>query len=377
MMTYEDYMKLFIDSYTDKMNGIQSNDKNYFGYNCVYAPEEILHAAGFTPIRLFPSCDRMEYHDSCLHPRSCEFARNLHENFESGIFDYLKGILFVQCCDSLRAIYELLSNKKENIFFINIPLEVTNLSDHFQSNGLDFFSGELILFKNSLEKHYKIEISDESIKNSVSIYEENHSLLKEITKLWKDGAISARDYFHIQRSGLCMRKEDHNLYLLDFISWMEKEKAPNNHLDKSGKPVMLVGGINGNYKWIEYLDKLGAKIVAYDICEIIRNDNDSIHRDDNLYKQLVLSNATKNCPMKIDIKNRFDIVYKKYIESGAKGIIFLIFQYCDPKHLDYATIKVNLIKYEIPTLLINTSVLFLESGQLTTRIEAFLEMIGS
>jgi benzoyl-CoA reductase/2-hydroxyglutaryl-CoA dehydratase subunit BcrC/BadD/HgdB len=63
-------------------------------------------------------------------------------------------------------------------------------------------------------------------------------------------------------------------------------------------------------------------------------------------------------------------------KSGARGIIFLLYKYCEAHYFDYPDLKVALESKGIPCLLLDVEDPSYSLGQLKTRIQAFVEMLS-
>ena len=348
---------------------------NYFGYHCVFTPEEILHAAGFTPLRLFPVRVNEGYKEGCFHVKSCEFARKLFENFQEGAFDFLKGALFTQCCDSLKAVYDLLPRQGEWIFYVNTPISMgSKLANKGTLPDLQFFADEFRRLVDKISKVYDIHIASKEIKSSILIYQKSRDLLSQLESIYRKGKISTSDYFVVVKAGYCVRKEKYNQLLIELIAILTEQNQ--NSSQKEGAPVLLVGGINANYNgWVEYLASMGARVVGEDLCGFSRSNLLQQQNYVDPFLQLSVESHEKFCPIKLSYQSRLDNIVNLYNETGARGIIFMIFQYCDVQQLDYAEIKQQLIQRKIPVLLINPTLSSQRTAQIETRLEAFLEMI--
>lgn len=380
MSTYQEALSQF-PSLMDfrKVDGVSGKkEDNYFGYHCVFTPEEIIHAAGFIPVRMFPTSDSDSYDGKCFHARSCDLARKLLENYSDGKFDYLDGSVFTHCCDTLRAVYETLTLKKENVFYVDTPLSMNSSYEDQETKEADvnYFANQFKQFSKTLLDTYGVEVTDTALRRSLDIYRENRKLMRSLEERYFNGHISTADYFVALRAGYCMRKEAHSVLLKQLLDALETESA-NEKSRLAGKAkVLLAGGINANYgPWVEYLERLGVAVVSDDLCEFARYQMDNEQDDDDPYRQLVLEGLEKYCPVKVNIDDRFEKLHKKYLNSGAEGIIFMIYQYCDVQQIDYSEMKDNFIEHGIPTLVLSPTVHFKESGQIDTRVEAFVEMI--
>lgn len=356
-----------------------NQERKYFGYHCIFTPEEIIHATGFTPLRLFPLCEKKTYDCHCFHSRSCEFAKGILDNIQDGSFDFLHGMVFTQCCDALRSVYETVALDRSDVFFVNTPLTAGGMINKLKEElDVDFFMQEFYKFGEALADTYNVSVSKEALFDSIKIYQRNRSLLFTLEMLYKRGLLTTQDYFQVLRTGSCIRKEDHNLLLEKLISSLEKIKTLKK--GSNGMPVLLVGGINANYgHWVEYFHDLGITIVSDDLCSFYRSFNHTENPVSSVdpYRFLVTESFQKRCPIKIDPNGFFNDLYRRYIACKAKGIIFMLFQYCDIQQLHYTELKLNLDKLNIPTLVLNPSIDSQHSAQIETRLEAFVEMVSN
>jgi benzoyl-CoA reductase subunit C len=63
-------------------------------------------------------------------------------------------------------------------------------------------------------------------------------------------------------------------------------------------------------------------------------------------------------------------------KSGAKGVIFLLYKYCESHFFDYPDLKQALELKGIPTLLLEVEDPSYSIGQLKIRVQAFMEMLS-
>lgn len=74
---------------------------------CSYTPEEILHAAGFTPVRLMGSVRTLTHADAHLQAYCCSLARTDLDMALAGDLDFLEGAVFVQTCDTMMRLSDI------------------------------------------------------------------------------------------------------------------------------------------------------------------------------------------------------------------------------------------------------------------------------
>jgi benzoyl-CoA reductase/2-hydroxyglutaryl-CoA dehydratase subunit BcrC/BadD/HgdB len=83
-----------------------------------------------------------------------------------------------------------------------------------------------------------------------------------------------------------------------------------------------------------------------------------------------------NCACFSPNQSRIDDVLRLASEYAADGIINYSLQFCAPYQIEATSVERAVNEAQIPFLRIDTDYSMEDSGQLSTRIEAFLEMIG-
>ncbi len=114
------------------------------GYNCKYAPVEILAGFGEKCELINNEASNFDYASSKLHPNMCSHAKAMLEEIHNGNYNEL---LFMNCCDSSRRIFDSL--KEENIGF-SYCIDLPSCSSHC---AVEKFRDDLSDFITSYEKY--------------------------------------------------------------------------------------------------------------------------------------------------------------------------------------------------------------------------------
>ena len=134
---------------------ISENEKK-IGWLCTYTPEEIIHAAGFQPVRLSGKGNPIKSADACLHNNLCPFVRSVLDDVlddSSGKFD---GIIFVNSCDAIRRLYDAWQTfiKADFTYILDPPKSI-------HSSSITHYADQLRCLVQSLEQHYGVTITAE------------------------------------------------------------------------------------------------------------------------------------------------------------------------------------------------------------------------
>ncbi len=89
------------------------------GYNCKYAPVEILAGFGEACELLGGEAGNFDYAAARLHPNMCSHAKAMLEHIHAGAY---QNLLFVNCCDSSRRVADCAKNEKVNFLYsLDLP----------------------------------------------------------------------------------------------------------------------------------------------------------------------------------------------------------------------------------------------------------------
>jgi benzoyl-CoA reductase/2-hydroxyglutaryl-CoA dehydratase subunit BcrC/BadD/HgdB len=173
----------------------------------------------------------------------------------------------------------------------------------------------------------------------------------------------------------------HGEYLFpdDFIPELEAFLSQNKGQGMKGQaPVILSGVLPNPPEILTLLDDLGVRVAHDDFLigsrRLLVPANDLDDPFENLTESYF---AMPPCSTKgSSIAERAEYLFRLVEATGAKGVIFNVVKFCEPEWFDIPNLKEELKKRGISTLSLDTELNQGLSGQMVTRVEAFVEMIG-
>lgn len=340
-----------------------------FGYMCIYVPQEILHAAGFLPVRIMGSREPQDVAESHIHPMFCPFCRDVLAQGLLGRYDYLDGMAMAQTCLHIHQAFNVWQMNRPLPF--SYTLSVPSLCSY---KGEEFFTAELVEFKESVEKHLGFVIKPEALRHSMEVYHTNRSLLKKINELRKKDRppISGTQAMQISMAGLFMDKEEHNKLLADLYEDI-KDKSSG-----TGEEVRLImlGSENDDIDFVRLVEEHGARIVIDDLCTGSRNYwHNTTLKGDPLVDLAAYYVNMPPCSIKnIGDRPGFKHTMELAKEYKVQGVIYAIQKFCDTYQFDFPAIEALFKEAGLPILHVEFD-LTLPVGQIKNRLEAFLEML--
>jgi benzoyl-CoA reductase/2-hydroxyglutaryl-CoA dehydratase subunit BcrC/BadD/HgdB len=345
-------------------------------------PEELLDAAGFIPLRMIfaGDDDLMNKSHDYLPPSTCSFAQSCIGLFALkpspySFLDLVDYFLVSNHCVSDICASEIICK------YYFIP-RLNFYASYTQSdNAIKYFKLELLELKKELELISEIEIKDEDIIESIKKYNRFKKLLSDFNALNVKGTIKLSTF------------QKAILYGPTFIPELEKiietHKDTSNNLSDNTKNLVFTGCsiFIGDYL-NDLIEDGGGNILFFDtwvghnyfsqiISEAILNSN---MEPLDILTERYKNNIYSDHPVPNSFDNKITLI-KDYIQkykqdSGKKiGVINHIIKFCDHINMYQSYLKKLLREDGIQVLNLERDYSRANRGQLTTRIEAFLEML--
>lgn len=354
----------------------ETKGRKLIGIAPMHFPEELVHAAGMIPFVLQESDEPITDGYSYIYPNNCGITRNMIDMAFKGQLDFLDGLIYVDMCIQPRNAHVILHR--------NFPGKYIKLCqttcDFTKSWALEDVLSEFGIIKAELENMAGRAIDDQSLKESILIYNKNRSLLKKIYTLRRanPGILGARDLRSIVMSSMLMLKEDNNKLLEEIIGEMEQEK---HAAGDEGIRLFLSGHFCQSPKVdiLDIIESAGGVIVDDDLftgaryftIEVNINGLSPLEALGKRYLDISLP-----CPTRYHPENLWEqYVKEKAISNNVQGVIILQPKFCEPQMSFYPYIKETLETAGIPHLLLETEHEVTSLEGYKTRIQAFLEML--
>ena len=345
-------------------------------------PEEILDAADIFSLRLmFGGNDElMNISHDFLPPSTCAFTQSMIGLFSLKPSQYKFLDLIDYFIVSNHCVSDICGSEIITKYF-NIP-RLNFYSPYSKNeNSLKYFKLELLDFKEQIEMIMGKEITDEKLLESIKRYNNFKLKLLELNSLNVSGSKK------LQMIQIAMLYGPNSIEKIsEFIEQNKQNQQKLNNL----KNVILTGcSIFLNDSLIELIEEAGGNVVFFDTW--IGNhyysqifDNETLNSISNPYDLLVerfkrnkLSDHSIPNFLEYKVNQILEInnIYKE--KKGQElGVINHIIKFCDHFSILSTYFKEKLQKKGIQVLNLERDYSRANRGQLSTRIEAFLEMMN-
>lgn len=357
---------------TEAILALKSREKKVFGWLCTYVPEEIIHAAGILPVRITGHAQETELDDgnAYLYINNCSFSRSCLQMGLRSEYDYLDGIVAGSTCDGARRLFDLWQ------YYIGVPFHhILTVPRKYTERAHSLYYEQVLNFKDHLEKHLNIFITDEALLKSILIYNDTRALLKQLSQLRKleKPPINGAETMEVLNASQRMPKEQFNEYLYILLN----ELATSGNGYESRSRLMITGSVLNNPEFIRSVEDLGGLVVTDELCTSTRYWSDPVILDEHSPLEAISRRYLNNfpCARMVPSNERFDRILQLVNDYKVDGVISQIIRYCVPYAHDLPLLTERLKQAGIPTLALDVEYGTSGSGQISTRVQAFLEML--
>lgn len=344
------------------------------GFMCTYVPEEILYAAGVLPIRISGDSRELELEraNSYLYVNNCSMIRSCLELALQGQYDGLDGLVAGYTCDGARRLYDVWKRYLP-LSFMEILLVPRKSTDE----ALELYREELVKLRQKLEKFMGIKISEEALRGAIQKLNNTRELLHRLYDLRKSDPplISGAESLEVLNASTRMDKEHFNRLLEKLLGEVEQRRY--NTLEKRPR-LMISGSMLNNPDFIRVIEEMGAWVVADELCTGTRSFWDLV--DPSLEPIEGIARRYLNnfpCARMDPPEVRFHQITQMIQEFRVQGVVSQIIRYCAPYEHDQPFLA-RYIEQEtgVPVLSLDVEYGQEGTGQVKTRVQAFLEMLA-
>ena len=383
------YLTWFEDLLQDANNELilqaKSEGKKCVAYVCENTPEPLMNLEGVFSARLrAPRTNSMEMATYYLTSFLCEYSRALLERAMEGGYNFADCLIAPDGCTMINRAAEnmellhTMDEGKENFFYEN--MEIPMKSD---DNGLNLY---VLQCKNHILKplaeKFGIDCSDQAIRKAVEEHNRICALIRAIGEFRKGERPTITGY---EFSVITLATYAAPKYLI--IDRLEetleelKTREPDAKNDFRAR-VLIVGSEVDDPEFIKLVEGTGAFVCADRFCygSFPGRDLITLTDDEDALTQICRQYMERGqCPRYMNqakILGRRAYVDQLAKEYGADGIIYEQIKFCDPWAYERMVgSHVLHDDYGYPVLSIDRPYSTSGTGQLRTRIQAFIESI--
>jgi benzoyl-CoA reductase/2-hydroxyglutaryl-CoA dehydratase subunit BcrC/BadD/HgdB len=333
-------------------------------------PREILWALDILPVEIWDPPLQPHSSGAHLQPYICSVARMGLELLLQGQGNALDLLLFPHTCDSLQnlasVVRDYIGFDKPCYFFYQPKAPHGAAARKYYEDRLRALAGQLAKPFGPLDHERLVASVDQGQRIS--------ALLATLYEKRTRGrlAASATEFYRLIRSGEYLHPDDFAPALEAFLSATGDAAAPGHEAT-----VVLSGILPHPPELLSLLDTLGVRVGHDDLLSCGRRLLVPPSRLTDPFAALTEQwlglppCSTRNSPL----AERRKHLLEQIVQSGASGVIFNMVKFCETEFFDVPALADALRENGIHSLVLESELNDGLSGQLTTRVEAFVEIL--
>ncbi|MDD3591058.1 MAG: 2-hydroxyacyl-CoA dehydratase family protein [Sulfurovum sp.] len=377
--TMEYFYQRFEDVYCHQKS--LHDDKLKVGTMCIQIPSEIIYALDAVPIRLcngFYTDD--EIGSDLLPQKACPLVKATVGHFASGNFsDKPHFVYSPTTCDQKTKAGATIEGFGYEVIDVDFPrVKESEISR-------EYFRRSIREFTLDLEKKTGKRLTKKKLRETISkigyaqgLYHKLCAYRKE-----KDVPISGNDMFLVTNAFFFDRIDSWIHAVEELLEECEKRKENHVSINARVSPRIVYTGsppIFPNYKIPMLIEQSDAVIVADETCSSNRMFNDRVAVDEWFVNDMLDSMADKylkacTCPIFTKNDDRIRRIIDLVKTYSADGVVYQAFAGCTVYELEQRSVLEAMEKAGIPILYLESDYSPSQGGQLSTRVEAFIESL--
>ena len=359
----------------------QEAGRKIIGSFCVFVPEELVLAAGCTSVGLCAGADFAQEEVEKVLPRNtCSLIKSFF-GFKLGkVCPYMEVsdlIVGENTCDGKKKSFEIFSQMVPNFFQMDLPQNKAPMARKLLKHEYEAFIAKL-------EEMTGKRIGLEDLKQGIATVNAKRNALARLSKLRtaNPSPISGLDALLINQIAFLdnpVRFTGKVNALCDELELLVKE---NKGAKVENAPRVVISGCPmaiPNWKVPAVIEATGAVIVGEESCigeRGQRNKTDaSAETIDGLIDAVVDRYFKIDCAVFTPNQERVEHIKEMAKNTNADGVIHYGLQFCQPYIMESFSVEKTLEKDGVSVLRLETDYSQEDMGQLSTRVEAFVEII--
>ncbi|GFN22856.1 3-hydroxyacyl-ACP dehydratase [Thermanaeromonas sp. C210] len=349
------------------------------GTFCVFVPEELIFAVGGVSVGLCGGAQFTVPAGERILPRNlCPLIKSLVGFKLERICPYFQTVDFLigeTTCDGKKKTWEILNEY--------VPTYVMELPQRKEEADLALWEGEIWRLKEEIERRSGRTVDKDKLAAGIKVANSRREALKRLYKARQADPvpISGKDALLISQLAFFDEPERFAARLKELCEELEGRVARGEGVAPKGAPRIVVAGTPmpiPYWKLHHVVESAGAVIVAEETCTGTRYFAGHVEEGGTLedqVKALARRVLDINCACFTPNTGRVEDIITLAREWRADGVIYYTLQFCQTYALEARRVERALKEEGIPVLTLESDYSEEDTGQIKTRVEAFLEML--
>jgi len=357
----------------------KENGGKLAGCLCSYTPQELLDAGGIAAVGLCgTSNETIPDAETVLPKNLCPLIKGTYgfALTQKCPYTYFSDIIIGETtCDGKKKMYELLNDLKET-YVMQLP------QGQGRPYAKDIWYEEVKLLKEKLEEKFDVTITDEDLRNAVKRRNELRKAVLDMYRLQENvppAMYGTEMMLELQKGTFTFDLEQQTSNVKALVERVKTAyEAGERPVPKSAKRILITGCPTGGViqKIGMVVEHNGGVIVCLDDCSGERTRSKLIDENaDDILRAISDTYLSINCSVMTTNEGRLENTKKMIEKYKVDGVIEVVLQACHTFNVESYKTREMVEELGVPYLKLETDYSTADSGQIETRIAAFIEIL--
>jgi benzoyl-CoA reductase/2-hydroxyglutaryl-CoA dehydratase subunit BcrC/BadD/HgdB len=375
-MTYFDSV---IPNASAAIKSVRDQGKKFVGFYCVFAPQELIVAAGAVPVTLCATKEEPIADGEKYLPRNfCPLIKSSYGfaiTEKCAFFNNSEFIIGETTCDGKKKMFELMEKFKPMVV-LEVPQSAKGETQK------QYWRSEVARCKQEIEKRLGVTITDEKMKAAIKELNEQRALMRELAlqNTANPAPLSGMDLLKVMWArNFTFDRAAFNQQLKDLIAEIKTMKATGKGAAPATAKRIIVTGVPtgvGAEKVIKIIEESGAAVIYIENCAGMKQYLHDVETSNSPLNAIADKYLATPCSCMSPNTGRLELLAELAKEYHADGVVDITWVGCHTYNVESRVLKEYLAKHgNVPLIQIETDYSQGDNAQIKTRVEAFLEMI--
>ncbi len=340
----------------------------------VWAPAEIIHAAGMLPLALLGGGTSVEltHADARFQSFVCSVAKSSLELGFQGIVKGVDGFVFSNICDVARNLSAIWKRNFPDAFveYLHLPQNSTSPSVP------TYTANEFRRLAAAFEQAFGLRVTEPALAKSIETYNTLRARIRALYafRIAEPQRLLTTELYVALRAATCVPPEESIAWLDALLEGLPRRDArPRDRLR-----VVVEGAFceQPPIGLLEVLEEAGCYVVEDDLLlgwrwftSDVATDGDPFDRLGAAYVNQAVPSSTRHEGR----EHRSVGLIEKVRRSKAQAVIFMPAKFCEPALFDYVLMKQGLERASIPHMIVEFEEKMWTFERTRNEIETFVE----
>jgi benzoyl-CoA reductase subunit C len=340
----------------------------------VWAPAELIHAAGMLPLSLLGGGTSVEltHADARFQSFVCSIAKSTLELGFQGLVKGVDGFVFSNICDVARNLSSIYQRNFPDVFveYLHLPQNSTSPA------VAGYAAAELRRLGTRFEEAFGLPVTAAALAKSIETYNELRARIRALyaLRIAQPQQLSTTELYVVLRAATVSPPEESVAWLDELLDALpRREGRPRDRLR-----VVVEGAFceQPPLGLLEVLEEAGCYVVEDDLLLGWRWFTSDVLPGGDPFERLAAAYVNQAVPSSTrheSRQHRSEGLIEKVRRAKADAVVFMPAKFCEPALFDYVLMKQGLERAGIPHLLVEFEEKMWTFERTRNEIETFVE----